>query len=250
MVTYRLGAVGSVTLTASAGSYTLTGTAAGLGANQIPMSFSDPIFASVTNGTPGDTFSSGQSLTDKSYANENGGLPIIILEGNNTLTRCRFGLPTREGPRVAGNGTFTFNQCWIEIDGKTTDHADGIQAYDPGSSGTIFLSNTTVRAYRDGDNGTNVGSVGVFISDNWTGTLRCHNVIFWSGEFGCRAHPDTGGDVHLDFQNVYFVGPFNQDKFDFGPFAGHVIVVDNWTNVRDATIVGGVLTPGSPIASP
>jgi hypothetical protein len=223
----------------------------GTSANLIPMSFNDPIFASVTNGTPGDALSSGQTMTDKSYAHENSGDAIIFLAGNNTLTRVRVGLPTREGPRIGGSGTFTLNQCWIEIDGKTSDHADGIQAYSPGDSGTVVLNNTAIRAYSNGDNGSNVGSVGLFIADNWTGTFKCRNVLFWGGHYGCDATPDTGGDIHLDFENVYFVGPFEFGAFDLGDsYGGHVTVVDHWVNVFNATIVGGVIVPGSSIPSP
>jgi hypothetical protein len=230
----------------------------GTAANLIPMSYTDPIFASTTAGTNGQTLSIGQSLIEKSFPVTNAGDPSIICNGANTIQRCRFGAnatPVREGPRVAGGGTFLFDQCWVNVDALVPDpggdHSDGIQAYSPGDTGTVFLNNTFIRAYRTGDGPNGIGSVGVFLSDNWTGTFKCRDVVFQSGEYGCRAHPDTGGDMHIDFENVYFVGPFTNDPFDIGQsIGGHVTVIDRWVNVRNATIVGGVIVPGSSIPSP
>lgn len=222
-------------------------------ADRPPMSFDDPIFVAATPGAVGQVLNIGSALADKSYANENNGAPIIIMLGSNMISRCRFGLPTREGPRIAGLGTFLFDQCWIECDGNDAagDHADCIQAYSPGDSGTLFLNNSTVRGYRGGDGPIGAGSVGVFLADNWTGTFKCRNVIFWSGNFGCRAFPDTGGDMHIDFEDVFFVGPFQNDAFSIGQsIGGHVTVIDRWVNVRDATIVGGQLVPGALIPAP
>jgi hypothetical protein len=222
-------------------------------ADRPPMSFDDPIFVAATPGVVGQLLNIGSALADKSFANENNGAPIIIMLGSNTISRCRFGLPTREGPRIAGLGTFLFDQCWIECDGNDAagDHADCIQAYSPGDSGTLFLNNSTVRAYRSGDGPIGAGSVGVFLADNWTGTFKCRNVIFWSGNFGCRAFPDAGGDMHIDFEDVFFVGPFQNDAFSIGQsIGGHVTVIDRWVNVRDATIVGGQLVPGALIPAP
>jgi hypothetical protein len=223
-------------------------------ASPIPMSYNDPIFASTTPGTNGQTLSSGASLVDKSFPTSNAGNASIVCLGANTLQRCRFGAPgtpVREGPRVAGGGTLLFDQCYIDVDGVGDDHADGIQAFSPGNTGTIFLNNTFIRAYRAGEGPGGSGSVGTFIADNWTGTFKCRNVIFHSGEFGCRAFPDIGGDMHIDFDTVYFVGPYQFAAFDIGgSFGGHITVIDRWTNVFNATIVGGAIVPGSAIPPP
>jgi hypothetical protein len=75
--------------------------------------------------------------------------------------------------------------------------------------------------------------------------------VFHSGQFGCRAFPDVGGDMHIDFDTVYFVGPYNSAPFDIGQsIGGHVTVIDRWVNVFNATIVGGVIVPGSAIPPP
>lgn len=216
-----------------------------------PMSFNDPMFAGVTAGTVGKSYGNGQGDSNKSWANANGGNQIITMNGNNAFSLCRVGLPTREGPRIGGSGTFSFDHCWIETNGSGADHADNIQAYSPGSKGTLSLSNTTIRAHASSDGSGGTGSVGVFLADNWTGTFKCRNVLFWGGQFGCRAFPDTGGDMHIDFQDVFFVGPWGFGMFSLGDsFGGHVSVIDNWTNVRQATIVNGVVVPGASIARP
>jgi hypothetical protein len=209
------------------------------------MSFNDPIFAGVTNGSVGQVLANGVSLTDKSFANANNGNQIITLNGNNTLTRVRVGLPTREGPRVAGNGTFTFNSCWIEVDGTGADHADCIQTYAPGSSGSLVLNNTTLRAYKSGERG-GIGSAGIMGGENWVGSFVFRNVLFWSGYVAAHLYPDVGGDIHFNWENVYFVN----SSPSYGPYGGHKVVVDRWVNVCNATIVNGVVVPGAPLARP
>jgi len=220
----------------------------------IPMSYNDPLFANNTLAAV-SVLAIGQSLTEKSFTVSNAnGDPVIGCAGANTLTRCRFGSPyVREGIRIAGDGVFLIDQCFINVDGLlgSGDHADGIQAFSPTSKGTIFLNNTFIHAYSNGTGPGGEGAVGVFIADNWTGTFKCHNVVFQGGEFGCRAFPDFDGDMHIDFNGVYFVGPFAQTQFSIGQaFGGHETVIDQWIDVYNATIVGNQIIVGSAIPAP
>jgi hypothetical protein len=91
----------------------------------------------------------------------------------------------------------------------------------------------------------------LFVADNWTGTVICENVVFWgAGNYACQIFSDIGGDVHIDFQNVFFVGPFQYGPYNIHGSGGRNIVVDRWDGVRNATIVGGTLIGGSSIAAP
>jgi hypothetical protein len=49
--------------------------------------------------------------------------------------------------------------------------------------------------------------------------------------------------------DVFFVGPFGYDKMLLGEYGG-VINITHWENVRDATIVDGVLVLGALIPEP
>ena len=65
-----------------------------------------------------------------------------------------------------------------------------------------------------------------------------------------RFYSDVGGDVTLDMENVYFVGPFGAAPFLWGNVGGHVVIVRKWINVCNATISNGKLVPGTPLAKP
>jgi hypothetical protein len=91
----------------------------------------------------------------------------------------------------------------------------------------------------------------LFVADNWTGTVICENVVFWgAGNYACHIFPDIGGDIHIDFQNVFFVGPFQYGPYNIHGSNGHQIVVDRWDGVRSATIEDGRIVGGSPVAAP
>jgi hypothetical protein len=233
-------------IASAANSVGATGGGGGGDAGTIPMSIDDPIFDNVVD-SGAVTLSDGQSLTDKRMVGEFGGNQAVLMLTNNTLTRIA--MSSREGPRISGGGFFDITSCWLETNGIGDDHADCIQAFAPGSNGTLTLQNTTIRAYSAGDAGPDhVGSVGVFIADGWGGKVVCDNVLFWGGQFGCRIFPDAA-DIHIDFINVFFVGPFGFSEFDIRSTGGNIIV-DRWSNVRQATIVDGVIVPGNLLASP
>ena len=96
-----------------------------------------------------------------------------------------------------------------------------------------------------------IGSQGLFVADNWTGTVICENVVFWgAGSYACNIFPDTGGDTHISFKDVYFVGPFQYGPYNIHDAGGHRIIVDQWDRVLNATVVDGRIVAGSPIAPP
>jgi len=206
----------------------------------IPLSWDDPRFnQSITRGTT--TMSKGQNYSNKSWE-ESSGNPTVTCNGNNVLDTCR--IKSREAVRIGGSGTFDYQNCYFEAQGQGADHADTIQAYSPGSRGTLVMRNTCVRAYNQ------AATAGLFIADNWTGTVDLQDVVFWGGPFGLRVHPDTGGDNILKLRNVFFVGPFGYAPYNLEDVQGHRNIIELWENVCEATIQNGVLVPGSPLARP
>ena len=214
-----------------------------------PLSFDDPFFADVKISNRPIRLSNRQSLVDTSIELPTDDRTVLCL-GNNSLQRCR--VKSREAVRIAGGGTFTIDGCWLEAIGIGNDHADCIQCYSPGDVGTLHIKNTTIRAYKTSDlTPPQIGSQGLFVADNWTGTVICENVVFWgAGNYACQIFPDTGGDMHISFQDVFFVGPFQYGPYNIHGAGGHRIVVDRWDRVCNATIAGGKIIEGSPIAAP
>lgn len=245
MATYRLGAA-SVTLTASGGSYTLTGTSAGLGgvAANIPMSFSDAMFTGMTESASLLTLAVGASANHRSIV-EASGDPSITLNGNNTITLCR--VDSRECVRIANddNQDITIDSCYLESTGTGSDHADTIQTYTPGSrGGTVHILNTHIVAH------TTAATAGFFTADDWGGTIRIENSIFEGGPYGFWVYSDPGCHVDIYLQDVFFVAPFGSGPVLVEGIGSGTFTIQQWANVRNATIVGGVLVPGTLISSP
>lgn len=216
-----------------------------------PLAFTDARFGGMTETTSQLLIPDGQSRTKQSITMRGAGEPqgrsAVQMGNSTTLTFSR--MFSREGVRHGGVG-ITLNTVWIEIDGfiDEDDHADGCQLF-PAATGLIDCTNVTFRAHSGGDLGANsAGSVGYFWADNFQGTARFSNCVFWGGEFGCRIHADVGV-THLDFSNVYFVGPFTNSATLITPTGG-TLIVDQWNNVRNATIVGNAIVPGSLIPPP
>lgn len=213
----------------------------------IPMSFNDPIFANVVD-SGALNLTNNQSISDLSIIGSNGD-PVVDTNGLNNCTRIR--IQAREGWRIGGSngGGVVLNQCWTEVDGIADDHADGLQTYPGGGPGILTVNNSTFRAYRDADT-SGVGSVGFFVADGWYGTITLNNVLFWGGQrsFDIAADQAT---ITLDLKDVFFVGPFETgtDGIDIGEFGGQINIT-RWENVRNATIVDGVIVPGSLISQP
>lgn len=231
------------------------------GSPTIPMSWNDSRFAGNTAGVAEQAFTTG-SFSNLDW-NENPGYSDGNQcctwggPGNLTLSKCR--VDWREGPRIAGDsGTFTVDQCFISCVGTSTDHADGMQAYDPGGNGNVTVTNTCFRSYSDNEAAAVygsgfIGSDAFFWADSYQGTVTFNNVLVWGGARGVSIYADTG-TTHVNFQNVYFVLGNGDSSWEFYNYdikpTGGTLTVDNWTNVCAATIVNGVIVPGATLPSP
>ena len=205
----------------------------------IPLTWDDDLFSG--NATSGaTTVAKGATIANKSIT-DTGHTASIISQGG-TIDTCR--VNSREGVRVASGGTHTIRDSYLEATGTGDVHADTVQAYAPGSRGKVVVSNTSIVAHNQ------AATAGFFVADNWTGTFEFTDVVFNGGPFGCRIHPDTGGDNIIKFRNVFFVGPFGYAPYEFGNYGGHRNVFEVWENVRHATIQNGQLVPGNTIPKP
>ena len=195
-----------------------------------------------------------------SYAS---GEQVFLWGGNLTdvLTIDKAVIDAREGPRIApGSGyraTLNISDSFINCVGKGDDHADGIQAYDPGGIGLVDIKRTCFRSYGDAEARSKygsgfIGSCGFFWADAMEGEVRLTDVVFWGGGRGLAIYADAGGDTRVSLKNVYFVpGPNGWEGFDFDIRAtGGKLTIDAWENVCEATIVNGVLVTGKQIPKP
>jgi hypothetical protein len=198
----------------------------------VPLSFEDPAFDGVTPMSDAPNLPPGTVLSDKSIVVD--GEPATLGSGSFTLNRVR--IRSSEAIRAAG-GDVTLNWVWAEAEGGPGDHADALQCYGPGSTGLISVFNTTFRAHEQN------ATAGYFAADDWRGTHRLNNVLFWGGPVGLRLNRDGGAGVYL--RDVYFV----KDSFVFAPFQIHIPILQ-WENVRWVSIVNGQLVMGEAIPQP
>ena len=143
--------------------------------------------------------------------------------------------------RIGGDGDVTISNSYLKSTGQGSDHADTIQIYAPGSTGNVTITNTTIVAH------TTAATAGMFVADDWSGTLTFDNVVFQGGPFGLRIAADAD-DISVSLKDVYFVGPFGYDDILFQEVNADIHITQ-WENVRSATIVNGELVPG-PLLSP
>lgn len=205
----------------------------------IPLSWNDPIFNSVT-GSNSVEIQDGGTLSNYS-STDDGPIATVLLDGSATLNNVR--INSNEGLRIGGSGNININNSYIETTGLPGDHADGIQAYSPGDSGNVTITNTTIVSHDQ--NATS----GMFIADQYSGTFTFNNVVFEGGPFGLRIANDSTHDDYVSLSNVYFVGPFMYDPLLFQEVTSKIHITE-WNNVRYATIVNGVLVPGALIPAP
>ena len=205
----------------------------------IPLSYFDTRFN--TNTPSSEVVLSSGTLLKKSIT-DTGETASIVAEGNVIIDTCR--VNSRECVRMAGN-VVDIRNCYLEANGVGDDHADTIQAYDPGQhTGTIIVTDTAVVL------GTEAVNAGLFIADDWGGIVTLQNVMFKGGLFGLRLIADPGCTINVSLKDVYFVGPFTYDSFSLEQGGSGVMNVTHWENVRNATIVDGVLVPGDLIEEP
>src|ERR1700760_36710 len=199
----------------------------------IPLSWNDPLFNGLTNSNS-TTVQNGGTLSNYSTT-DNGPIASVLLNGSATLNDVR--INSREGIRIGGSGNININDSYIETNGLAGDHADGIQAYDPGGHGNVTITNTSIVSH---DANT---TSGMFIADQYSGTFTFNNVVFEGGPYGLRIADDAGVDDYVSLNNVYFVGPFEYGAFLLQEVNANIHITA-WNNVRYATIVNGVLVPG------
>lgn len=208
----------------------------------IPLRYDDARFRGNAASRPVKLPANG-TLSNKSITETNGVASIVTGNGG-TIRNCR--VNSRECVRIGGSGTFLIDNCYLEALGVESDHADVIQAYSPGSRGHLKVTNSAIVTHDI------AATAGLFIADNWTGTIELENVAFIGGGvgFGLRVHPDTGGDNIVRLKDVFFVPPFGYAPFHFKDFGGSRNIITLWDNVRFARIVNGELLPGAPLRRP
>ncbi len=97
------------------------------------------------------------TVSNKSITETNGTASIVTGNGG-TIRSCR--VNSRECVRIGGSGTFLIDNCYLEARGAESDHADVIQAYSPGSRGSLKVTNTAIVTHDI------AATAGVFIADN------------------------------------------------------------------------------------
>ena len=208
----------------------------------IPLGYDDARFSgnAVSNALK---LSPNGAVSNKSIT-ETGNTASIVTGDGASIKNCR--VNSRECVRIGGSGAFLIDNCYLEALGVGEDHADVIQAYSPGSRGTLKVYNTAIVTHGVAAN------VGLFIADNWTGTLDLENVAFIGGgvNFGLRVHPDTGGDNIIRLKNVFFIPPFRYAPFFFANVGGNKNIIELWENVRMGTIANGELAAGRALSKP
>src|SRR5687768_199097 len=157
----------------------------------IPLSKNDPRFklnAVWTNGH----FARG-TLANKKWDDSPGyarGEPCFYWtgEGSDVLTISQALIDCREGPRIAPGSstnpkaTLNILDSFINCVGKDRDHADGMQAYDPGGAGTVTVKRTCFRSYSDAEARAKygsgfIGSCPFFWADEMEGDVNFEDVV-------------------------------------------------------------------------
>src|ERR671914_188313 len=111
----------------------------------IPLSWNDPMFSGVAS-SGSVTLQNGGTLSYKSIT-DTGHTASVVGLGAFTLDHVR--IDSREGVRIGGDGNVTISNSYIESTGIAGDHADTIQAYAPGSTGNVTITNTTIVAHNN-----------------------------------------------------------------------------------------------------
>jgi hypothetical protein len=204
----------------------------------IPLSWNDPMFNGVTS-SGSVTLKNGGTISNQSIT-DSGDIASVVGYGSFTVDGVR--INSTEGVRIGGSGDIVINNSYIETKGGSGDHADGIQAYAPGSTGNVTITNTTIVSHNSN------ATAGMFIADDYNGTFTFNNVVFQGGPFGLRFAADDKG-LTVALKDVYFVGPFEHDPLLFEKVNADIHITQ-WDNVRYATIENGELVPGAPISAP
>jgi Bacterial Ig-like domain/RTX calcium-binding nonapeptide repeat (4 copies) len=206
--------------------------------SSIPLSWNDPMFSNVTNSGP-VVVKNGGTVSNKSIS-DNSDAISIVSGGSFTVDTVR--VDSREAVRVGGPGDININNSYLETTGLSGDHADGIQAYSPNSRGNINITNSAIVSHNQN------ATAGLWVADNYGGTVTLNNVMFEGGPYGLRLAADSQ-DISVALKDVYFVGPFEYGPLLFQANSSPIHITE-WDNVRYATIVNGELVPGALIPPP
>src|SRR6185437_13683127 len=158
----------------------------------IPLTWNDPLFNGLANSDSTEV-KNGGTLSNYSTT-DTGDIASVLLDGSATLNNVR--INSREGVRIGGSGDINISNSYIQTAGLAGDHADGIQAYDPGGHGNVTITNTTIVS--SDDNQTS----GMFIADQYSGTFTFNNVVFEGGPYALRIADDAGVDDYVSLNNV------------------------------------------------
>ena len=204
----------------------------------IPLSWNDPMFSGVTS-SGSVTLKNGGTISNKSIT-DSGDIASVVGNGSFTMDGVR--INSTEGVRLGGSGDIVINNSYIETTGKSGDHADGIQAYAPGSTGNVTITNTrpsypTIVTLPPGCLSP------MTITEPSRSTTWCFKVV----HSVCALRDDK--DLSVALKDVYFVGPFEYDPFLLQEVNADIHITQ-WDNVRYATIVNGELVPGDLIKAP
>lgn len=243
----------------------------------IPLAFNDARFAANTAGSTANvsatTTYANKTWDDSPLYNTppdwDSEAPFNWTGSGTTFNLSLSRMKWREGFRAScdAGAVLNMSECYIECVGRDMqafgatrpDHTDCFQVYSPGGSGIVNISKTCFRTYTDQEalalyGGNFIGGAGLLWADDFQGQLNLTDVVFWGGRTGIELYADVGITT-IRFNNVYFV-PSAQpwaggDDIIMGvPGTTASLVIAEWNNVREATIVNGVLIPGALIAEP
>jgi hypothetical protein len=232
----------------------------------IPLSKSDPRFANNTPGPTGPALVGG-TLTNKTWDKSPGypdGDAVFAWRPAATpatLSIIKSLMDAREGPRIGGGATTTgavikLDQDFINVVGMGDDHPDGLQFFaNQGSDGraTCIITNSCIWSYTDAQAVAKYGSAFkgsdcIQYADGFGGRLDVINSALVSGQgFTINIGADDGSTIEVNFDHVYVVG---NSGLLFAQKGSGVCTIKTWNEVRNATIVNGVLVPGSLISKP
>src|SRR6478735_5807968 len=133
----------------------------------LPLSWNDALFGGVKTSNA-VTLKDGGTLSNVSIT-DTGSIASVVGNGSFTLDTVR--INSQEGVRIGGSGNININNSYIETTGLAGDHADGIQAYSPGSTGNVTITNSTIVSHN------NNATSGMFIADSYSGTFTFNNVV-------------------------------------------------------------------------
>jgi hypothetical protein len=236
----------------------------------IPLSWDDPMFTNMTNNLipnapsgPGHVakygeshFAPNQTISHTSVVIPDGYCPFVFNQtGNATLSYARIDTTVSADAAVLTQtkaASWSIDHVYIDNNSPsnpTGTHVDGIQFQDlineTSSAATVNINNTMIIT------GGNDVTGGIFVADGWFGTINLTHVILqpWT-QPGLIVNSDTGGNVHISLNNVFFDTSHGGSRGILKNWGGHQVIIDAWNNVRDCTVVNGVLTLGNLIPKP